>query len=38
MYRDPYLQEIGQRIQTIQKAKKISVRKLVKCVGYITPP
>jgi len=28
MYRDPYLQEVGKRIQTFRKAKKITIRGL----------
>jgi len=28
MNRDPYLQEIGKKIQTIRKAKKITIRGL----------
>jgi len=28
MYRDPYLQEIGKRIQGFRKAKKITIRGL----------
>lgn len=28
MYRDPYLQEVGKRIQAFRKAKKITIRGL----------
>jgi len=28
MYRDPYLKEVGARIQAIRKAKKITIRGL----------
>ena len=28
MYRDPYLQEIGKKIQAFRKAKKITIRGL----------
>jgi transcriptional regulator with XRE-family HTH domain len=28
MERDPYLKEIGQKIQTIRKAKKVTIRGL----------